>query len=431
MPFETPARPARRIAVVGAGISGMGAAWLLSRADQVVLFEAAPRLGGHARTVMAGRDGQTAVDTGFIVFNYQNYPRMTGMFEELGVPVSKSTMSFGATINDGAIEYALNSYDAIFAQRRNLLRPAYLGMLRDIMKFHRHAVPASQDPNLTLGAFMDALRLGQWFREYYLLPFSGAIWSTPLDRISEFPARSLIRFFENHALLSANNQHQWYTVEGGSVQYVARLEAAIRANGAEIRLSSPVSGVRRPEGGGVELRTSGGEWEAFDHVVFASHSDETLAMLSDASPQESAALGAIRYQPNEAWLHCDPATMPRRRKCWASWVYKGDHRKPLPDRIGVSYWMNSLQPFLPKDDLLIVTLNPDAPVREDRVYDQTSFMHPVYDHATLSAQEALRGLQGTRNTWFCGAYMKNGFHEDGYSSAVEVAEALGAQEAWA
>jgi len=429
MPFETGAVARQKIAIVGAGVSGMGAAHALSAAHDVTLIEAEPRLGGHARTIVAGRRGDQPVDTGFIVFNYVNYPQMTGLFEALDVPVIKSDMSFGATINGGWLEYNLQTYRGMFAQTRNLVRPAYAGMLRDILRFHAGAREAAADPTLTLGGLVEKLRLGRWFQEYFLLPFSGAIWSTPLERMLDYPAQPLVRFFDNHGLLQAKGAHQWYTVKGGSREYVSRLEAATRAHGATIRLGAPVQGLRRVPGG-VELRCAGGEWEGFDHVVLATHSDASLALLSDPSPEEAAALGAMRYQANDAYLHCDPSVMPARKACWASWVYQGDHSRPR-DRIGVSYWMNSLQPFIPADDLLLVTLNPQDPIREEMIYDQTSFMHPVYDHASWAAQEALRGMQGQRNTWFCGAYMKNGFHEDGYSSGLDVARALGVAPAWA
>jgi len=429
MPFENLPAARKKIAVVGAGVSGLGAAYLLAGEHRVTLFEAEPRLGGHARTVIAGKRGDQPVDTGFIVFNYKNYPRLTRLFAELDVPVAKSDMSFGASIGGGWLEYSLRNLKTMFAQRRNMLRPGYHGMLMDIVKFNRKAVVTATSPDMTLGELFEVLGLGRWFRDYYFLPISGAIWSTPVEKMAEFPAQALVRFFENHALLQATDQHQWYTVEGGSVEYVRRLEAAIRARGAEIRTGAPVAEVRRgPDG--VSLRPVGGVAEAFDEVVFASHSDQTLAMLADATPAERAALGAIAYQPNEAVLHCDESLMPATRGCWSSWVYKASARDGVAERIPLTYWMNSLQP-IPKDDPLFVTLNPEAPIREDRVHDVATFHHPVYDRAALRAQGELRAMQGTNRTWFCGAYMKNGFHEDGFASAVDVAEAMGAQAAWA
>jgi uncharacterized protein len=283
---------------------------MLADEHRVVLFEAEGRLGGHARTIVAGKRGDQPVDTGFIVFNYVNYPHLARLFAELGVPVAKSNMSFSASIGGGRFEYALNDLNAIFGQRRNIADPRYWRMLRDIMRFNAHAVEAAREPGLTIGGLIEKLGLGAWFRDCYLLPFSGAIWSTPKEGILDFPAHAMVRFFENHALLGYEGQHQWYTVEGGSVEYVRRLGEGLFRRGVDIRLGAPVEAVRRTEAG-VEVRARGGEWEAFDEVVFATHSDQTLAMLSDVTGVERTALSAIRYQPNEAVLHSDETMMPR------------------------------------------------------------------------------------------------------------------------
>jgi predicted NAD/FAD-binding protein len=420
MPFDPISSPRRRIAVIGGGISGMSAAHMLSRDNTVVLFEAAPRLGGHARTVLAGKRGDQPVDTGFIVFNRVNYPNLVRLFEELSVPVAPSDMSFAASIDGGRFEYGLRNLGSLFAQKRNTLRPAYLRMLRDVWRFNAGAERlAEQNPDLTIAEFLERLGTGDWFRDYYITPLSGAIWSTPTRGILDFPAQAMVRFFKNHALLSHRGQHQWYTVQGGSIQYVSRLEAAMARAGVEIRLGAAVAAVRR-EGGGVLLRAHGGEWETFDEVVFATHSDDSLAMLADPDPSERAALGAVRYQPNEAVLHADANTMPRRRAIWSSWNYVEERGRPA-DRIDLTYWMNCLQP-IPKDDPLFVTLNSTRPIREDLIYDSTTFRHPVYDKAALAAQGQIRAFNGNRGTWFCGAWMKNGFHEDGIASAVDVVE---------
>ncbi|MEP3675512.1 FAD-dependent oxidoreductase [Sulfitobacter sp.] len=413
----------RRIAVVGAGISGMGAAHKLAAANHVTLFEGGARLGGHARTVMAGKNGDQPVDTGFIVFNYANYPHLAALFKELEVPVIPSNMSFGASFDGGRLEYALTSLNAIFAQRRNLVNPAFLGMIRDIVKFNKHALRLAEDKSLSLGDFLAKLGTGDYFRDHYLLPFSGAIWSTPTDKIMDFPAHALIKFFENHALLGYSGQHQWYTVQGGSISYVNRLEAAMRANGVDIRLNAAISGVRR-DVGGVLLRTQGGEWERFDEIVLATHSDDTLAMLSDATPAEAAALGAVAYQPNDIVLHADTSIMPKRRATWASWVYTEDARA-RSDRIDLTYWMNSLQD-IPQDDPHFVTLNTKRRIREDLIYDQVTLRHPVYDLPALAAQDDIRAMNGQNHTWFCGAWMRNGFHEDGLATAVDVVNGINA-----
>ncbi len=422
MPFEAGAGASKKVAVIGAGISGMGAAHKLAETHRVTLYEAEPRLGGHARTIMAGKRGDQPVDTGFIVFNYANYPHLAALFDELDVPVVESNMSFGASIDGGRIEYGLHSLDAIFAQRSNLARPAFWRMLRDIMRFNAKALElVESDPGMTIAQFLERLGSGPWFRDFYLLPLSGAIWSTPTEKIMDFPAHAMVQFFENHALLHHTGQHQWFTVKGGSQEYVRRLEAGLRRKSVDLRLGSPIAGVRRP-GVGVELRTHGSEWEYFDEVVFATHSDDSLRMLSDASEQERAALGAVAYQPNDIVLHADQSIMPRRRKTWASWVYTED-RNAQSDRIDLTYWMNNLQP-IPHDDPHFVTLNTKRTIREDLIYDQVTLRHPVYDLAALAAQDKVRAFNGTNHTWFCGAWMRNGFHEDGLSSAVEVVEAM-------
>ncbi|MDW4500106.1 FAD-dependent oxidoreductase [Sulfitobacter sp. D35] len=431
MPFEAPTAssiaalqpsgPRRRIAVIGGGISGMGAAHMLADEAEVVLFEAEHRLGGHARTVIAGRNGDQPVDTGFIVFNYANYPHLAELFDTLGVPVVKSNMSFGASIDGGRMEYALHSLDALFATRRNTVVPQFLRMVRDIFHFNRHALRRASDRSLNIGEFLGKMGTGTWFRDYYLLPLSGAIWSTPKERIMEFPAHAMIQFFENHALLNTYGQHQWYTVQGGSAQYVSRLEASLRSRGVGIRLKTPVQEVRRQHGK-VTIRAHGGVSEVFDDVIFATHSDDTLRLLADASAQERASLGTIAYQPNEIVLHADESLMPRRRKTWASWVYTED-RNARSDEIDLTYWMNSLQP-IPQDDPHFVTLNSRRPIREELIYDQVTLRHPVYTLEALAAQQELQRNNGTDNTWFCGAWMKHGFHEDGLSSAVDVVERM-------
>lgn len=425
MPFETNDSAPRRIAVIGGGISGMSAAHMLGDRNHVVLFEAAPRLGGHARTVMAGKRGDQPVDTGFIVFNNVNYPNLVALFDKLEVPVAKSQMSFGASLDGGRIEYALANLDTLFAQRRNLLNPKFLGMIRDILRFNKHAV-AMAKPGMVIRDLLAALGTGDYFRDYYITPFSGAIWSTPTRGILDFPADAMIRFFDNHRLLHTEGQHQWYTVQGGSVQYVQRLQAALVRQGVDLRLGAGVAGVRRQDGG-VHIRAQGAEWEAFDEVIFATHSDDALSLLSDPSAAESAALGTVRYQPNEAVLHCDKSLMPKLRKTWSSWAYVEPKGGP-GDRIDLTYWMNSLQP-IPQDDLHFVTLNTNRAIRDDCIYDSTIFRHPVYDAAALSAQGAIRQMNGTNHTWFCGAWMKNGFHEDGIASAVDVVTAMGQRSA--
>ena len=420
MPFEARSVAAKRVAVIGGGISGLGAAYYLAENSHVVLMESNNRLGGHARTVLAGRRGDQPVDTGFIVFNHRNYPNLTRLFDELDVPTVKSNMSFGVSARGGALEYGLADVNTIFSQRSNVVRPQFLKMIRDILRFNAKA-DGIATPNMTIGDLIGALGLGSWFRDYYLTPFSGAIWSTPTAHILDFPARSMIEFFKNHGLLGYYGDPQWYTVQGGSIEYVSRLGRALDSRGVDVRLGANVKAVRRTTFG-VEVRTEGGEWEAFDEVVFATHSDETLAMLSDANGPERTGLSAVRYQSNSAVLHCDPSVMPKRKKVWSSWSYVDTGKSP-EDPIDLSYWMNSLQP-IPHDDPMFVTLNRTAPIREELIYDQAEFRHPVYDLAAFEAQKLMRAINGANHTWFCGAWMKNGFHEDGLASAVDVVEAM-------
>ncbi len=421
MPFEAQGGMPRKIAVIGGGISGMGAAYRLSQHHRVTLFEAEPRLGGHARTLIAGKRGDQPVDTGFLVFNYANYPLLTQLFDELSVPVTKSNMSFGASIAGGRIEYGLASLDALFAQRRNALNPRYLKMVRDLLHFNKNGLRlARENPSLTIGEFLTLLGTSDYFRDFYLLPFSGAIWSTPTAKIMDFPAYAMMQFFDNHALLNATGQHQWYTVDGGSIEYVRRLEAALTARAVDIRFA-PVQSVLR-EDGTVQIKTHGAEWQHFDEVIFATHSDDSLAMLGDPSGQERAALGAVKYQPNDVVLHCDESVMPNSRKVWSSWNYT-EVEGPLVDQIDLTYWINSLQP-IPMDDPHFVTLNSRRTIREECIYDTTVLHHPVYDLGALQAQEEVKAFNGALNTWYCGAWMKNGFHEDGLWSGFEVADAI-------
>ncbi|WP_108483668.1 NAD(P)/FAD-dependent oxidoreductase [Oceaniglobus ichthyenteri] len=421
MPFELLNAAPQRIAVIGAGISGMGAAHYLADHNHVVMFEAAPRLGGHARTVMAGKRDDQPVDTGFIVFNRVNYPHLVKLFETLDVPIADSNMSFGASINGGALEYGLRSFNSVFAQKKNMANPKFLRMLWDINTFNRRAVDVANDPEMTIGDFLRKLGTGAWFRDFYILPLSGAIWSTPTHGILDFPAQTMVQFFKNHALLSATGQHPWFTVKGGSVEYVRRLAASLEQRGVDIRLSAPIQQITR-DGVGVTIKAKGGVPERFDQVILATHSDDSLAMLGDPSPEETAALGAVRYQPNQVVLHCDDTMMPRSRQAWASWAYT-EPAGPRNDRIDLTYWMNSLQP-IPHDDPLFVTLNSKRPIDPAKIYDQVEFRHPVYDLAALQGQKDVRRFNGANNTWYCGAWMRNGFHEDGLASAYDVAERI-------
>lgn len=420
MPFDQSPHAPQRIAVIGGGITGMSAARALSPHHRVTLFEAGADFGGHARTVFAGKTGEQAVDTGFIVFNYVNYPHLTRLFADLDVPVQRSDMSFGVSLKDGGFEYALRSGNAVFGQRRNLARPRFWGMLRDILTFNARAFAAAQGRSeLTIDGLLAELGLGEAFRDDYLYPICGAIWSTPRAGIGAFPAEALIRFMRNHGLMQAKGQHEWWTVTGGSRSYVARLKADLRRRDVFLRANAPVQGVTRLRHG-IALKLHGAEPEIFDQVVFACHADQALRMLADPAPDVAAALGAVRFQDNRTLLHADASVMPRRRRCWSSWVYRED--EAAGESVGITYWMNRLQ-GIPDSDPLFVTLNP-AQVDERLVYDEHVFRHPVFDHGALRAQKTLAGLQGRDGLWFAGAWMRNGFHEDGCAAAMRIARRL-------
>jgi predicted NAD/FAD-binding protein len=416
----------QRIAVIGGGISGLAAAYLLAPHHTVSLFEAAPTLGGHARTIMAGKHGTQPVDTGFIVFNYANYPHLTRMFQDLDVPVAKSDMSFGISVNDGEIEYGLRSLRALAAQPSNLLRPGFARMIRDILRFNDKAKDVVVGDDTTIGELMDDLKLGDWFQRYYLMPLCGAIWSTPLADIRDFPAGAVLQFFRNHALLSTSGQHQWWTVDGGSIEYVRRLEHHLRGRGVAIHTATPVQAVLR-DGTQSHVKCAGAPQTPFDQVIFACHPDQALRMLDRPTPTENAALSAIRYQDNQMVLHRDISQMPQRRSTWSSWVYKTDTRQAEP-AISVTYWMNRLQ-NIPQDDPMFVSLNPSTTVPDHLIYDQKTFRHPVFDTAAIAAQRQLSAIQGQNNTWFAGAYTRHGFHEDGFVSAVRIARLMERQVA--
>lgn len=413
-----------RIAVIGSGISGMGAAYLLSREHEVTLYEKASRIGGHTRTVVVDYDGLSIpVDTGFIVFNKPNYPHLTGLFDHLGVAYEKSDMSFGISVDGGKREWSAQTMATIFGQPSNLLRPRFWRMLADVKRFFAHAETALEKPDsYTLGNLLDDLQLGEAFREDFLLPMAGAIWSCPTATMLDYPAATFVRFFKNHGLLTVSDQPQWHTVTGGSQEYIRLLTRPYADN---IHTDAEVVGVTR-DAYSARVRVASGAEERYDHVVFASHADETLALLDDASDEERRILGAFKYQPNHMYLHADARFMPKRRRCWASWIYLRDSRKE-ENAIAVSYWMNQLQ-NIDHDYPLFVTLNPAE--RPERVFDEHVFAHPVFTPEAIAAQHAIPALQGERNTWFCGAYQRYGFHEDGLWSAVRVAEQFGVKIPW-
>ncbi len=419
-----------RIAVVGSGISGLSAAWILGQCHDVTLFERDSRAGGHSRTidVDVGNRSSIPVDTGFIVYNEATYPNLTRLFAHLGVETKKSDMSFAVSLDDGALEYAgSEDLKGLFAQRRNLFSPRFWSMLRDLFRFYREAPAHAGKLGLaTLGEFLAEHRYGRAFRDDHLLPMAAAIWSTPTPAVLDYPAEAFIRFCENHGLLKIRDRPRWRTVAGGSRAYVDAMLARFEGRTC---LNRGVARIVRT-GGRVLITDLEGQIETFDHVVIAAHADQALEMLGDPSESERHLLSAFRYSRNAAVLHDDPALMPRRRQTWSSWNYLG-RRSPdgQTNDLCVSYWMNRLQGI---DDPrpLIVTLNPRQTPRAGSVIDSIVFDHPIFDNAALAAQKALWPLQGDRNTWYCGAYFGAGFHEDGLQAGLAVAEALGAQRPW-
>lgn len=416
-----------KIAIIGSGISGLGSAYLLHPHHDITVYEKNDALGGHSRTVEVDTaDGIVPVDTGFIVFNDRNYPLLTGLFNHLDVPVAKSDMSFGVNINNGWLEYGTQHLSNIFAQKRNVMRPDFWRMIADILRFNKQAKRyLERDASISLGQCLDELGMGQWFRDYYLLAMGGAIWSTPLMQMLDFPAQTFIRFFDNHGLLTVNDQPQWYTVVGGSTEYVKRLSEPFKDN---IRTSCGVQKVVR-HAGSVEIYDTLGNQDTYDQVIFACHSNQAIAMLEEPTKEEKTMIGAIRYQPNEMILHSDTRFMPKRQSAWASWVYLSETRKDKTSSVSLSYWMNNLQP-LNTDIPMIVTLNPGSEPDPALIYDRYNFEHPVFDAPAIAAQSRLDDIQGQNRTWYAGAWQRYGFHEDGLLSAVNVAEKIGVSLPW-
>jgi predicted NAD/FAD-binding protein len=416
-------RPA--LAVIGAGITGLAAAWLLRERFDVTIYEAEARAGGHADTQTPMIDGaQVPVDTGFIVFNDRNYPNLVGFFAALGVVTHDSDMSFGVSKDSGAFEYAGGTAGQLLAQPANLLKPRFWRMLRDILRFNR-AAPALllSGSRQSFGDYLAAQNYSAAFVENYILPMGAAIWSASLAGIKAFPARQFIQFFANHGLLTVNDHPQWRTVTGGSKTYVERVLRDLPGVG----FSAAVTSVRRT-GGGIEIDAAGAS-RVFAAAVCCAHADQTLAMLHEPTAAERKILGGIKFQDNAAVLHQDETLMPKRRRAWAAWNFLSKPGAGESAAVCLTYWMNRLQGMRTRNALL-VTLNAPLPIDPAKILLRKTYRHPQFDQAAIDAQEALPEIQGKDRIWFAGAWTGFGFHEDGIASAVNVANALGVRAPW-
>lgn len=416
------------IAVVGGGIAGMSAALMLAERHRVTLYEANPRLGGHANTALIELDEQSVpIDTGFIVYNNRNYPHLIRLFDWLKINTAASDMSFGVSLRDGALEYSGTDLNGLFAQRRNAFNPRFWRMLSDIRRFYAAAGEYMKryDNNISIGELLLAEAYGEAFFDDHLMPMAAAIWSASRVDIAAYPAAAFLRFFDNHGLISLHNRPSWRTVEGGSVSYVNavsdRLGAGVKTNMAVQRIERDPRGVSLHCHGGVEAR--------HDKLVLATHADQALAMLARPSSAEQALLGAFRYSRNTAWLHCDKRLMPQRRAAWSSWNYLQETHSDTAAALCVTYWMNNLQPLNTSRNVF-VTLNPLTEPEPELVHGVYDYTHPVFDTRTAEMQQRSAELQGQHHTWYCGAHFGHGFHEDGIQSGLWVAEKLGAPAPW-
>ena len=419
----------QNIAVVGSGISGLSAAWLLSRRHSVTVFEKSDWLGGHSNTVEArAPEGPCPVDTGFIVYNPPSYPNLVALFEHLNVPTVATQMTFSVSLDGGRYEYSGSGLFGLMGQRRNVVSLRHWTMIADLLRFFRAAqtlIDRAPTSPMTLGAFVEREGFSKTFVDDHILPMGAAIWSAPPQQILSFPALSFARFFANHGLLKVRNRPDWRTVRSGSREYVRRLREDMTATFHLERAAVRV--VRRADG--VTLTDDTGRTHDFDHVVIGAHADDALALLADADALERGVLGAFGYTSNRAVLHTDTRLMPRRRRIWSSWNYLGEQHDGSR-RVSATYWMNALQPLATTTDCF-VTLNPVRAIDPARVEAEFAYDHPVFDQAAIDAQDQLWRLQGRRRTWFCGSYFGYGFHEDGLQSGLAVGEQLGGvQRPW-
>ena len=420
-----------RVAIVGSGISGMVCAYFLNKEYDIKFYEKNDYIGGHSNTVDVNYEGKKiAVDTGFIVFNHQTYPNLKAFFEMLNVDYEQSNMSFAVKIGDSKIEYAGTNLNAVFAQRKNILNPRFIKMLLDILRFNKLAqnlLNQEFNPDYSMMNFLQDLKVGKYFRDYYLLPMASAIWSTPLDKIHDYPASSFIRFFKNHGLLTVSDQPQWLTVSKGSRQYVKKVCADFND---KISLNDEVKNI---------YQNSDKKWvieshkstEIFDKIVIASHADQALKILKNPTKQQQEILSSFSYQKNLAVLHKDSAVMPKAKNAWASWVYSHNSsaKNLAKNNLSVSYWMNNLQ-NIDHSYPLFVTLNPNIEIDAKNIFAKFEYEHPIFDAKAVKAQARIDEIQGQDDIYFCGAYQSFGFHEDGISSALRVLNKMQIKAPW-
>ncbi|MBN1673833.1 MAG: FAD-dependent oxidoreductase [Kiritimatiellae bacterium] len=414
-----------RIAVVGAGVAGLTAAYILQRRHHVTVFEKNDYLGGHTHTLTlaAGPDKGLPVDTGFIVMNHRNYPLLTRLFEQLDVTLQDSDMSFSYWDRHSGLQYAGTNLNTLFGQRRNVVRPAFYRLLRDILRFYRQAtadLARGSAGDVTLGEYLRQGGFSEAFVRHHIVPMGAAIWSTPCAEMMDFPALSFLHFFRNHGLLSLKDRPQWRTVTGGSHTYVAKM---VERMTVDIRLNAPVAQVSRRQAG-VRVTVAGAAPETFDGVVIGAHADQALAILENPTEAERVLLGAWRYQMNRTVLHTDGAVMPPLRRVWSSWNYTREGRDDPDGPATLSYWMNHLQRLQAGRDYF-VSLNRTQAFPAESVLAEMDYAHPTYTRESMASQQELPALNGADRIWFCGSYFGYGFHEDGARSGVEVARTFG------
>ncbi|QIV94111.1 NAD(P)/FAD-dependent oxidoreductase [Allofrancisella frigidaquae] len=416
-----------KIAIIGSGISGLAISYLLKDKYDLTIYEKNNYFGGHARTLNIEKG--ISIDTGFIVFNYHTYYHLTRLFTHLDVPVAKSNMSFGVSIKEGRFEYGSSNLKSLFCQISNILNPYFYKMVFDILKFNKisrkHLKNNTLDESITLEEYLSNLKVSKYFKDYYLLAMGACIWSTPINQMYKFPALSFIRFFNNHGLLTTNKPIQWYTVPGGSKVYVEKIVKKLE--NANVKFApSAIKVLRKTK---VFITDERNIINEFDKVIFACHPNEILEILDDPCINEKKLLTAIKYQPNTAILHTDEKLMPKRSKAWSSWNYLNKETKDNRKVVSLSYWMNNLQPLKTTKNYF-VTINPDEKPEESKIINEHIFEHPVFDKAAIRAQQNFDIIQGLNSSYYCGAYLRYGFHEDGIFSAVKVAEKLGVKTPW-